>query len=46
MRATVLPPPRGVGMRMQKSAEGIVGRDKDEESEKSLAEGLNIQQRE
>ena len=32
MRARVLPPLRGVGMRMQKSAEGIVGRDEDEES--------------
>ena len=32
MRANVLPASRGAGMRMQKSAEGIVGRDKDEES--------------
>jgi hypothetical protein len=32
MRANVLPASRGAGMRMQKSADGIVGRDKDEES--------------
>ena len=32
MRANVLPASRGAGMRMQKSAEGIVGRDEDEES--------------
>jgi hypothetical protein len=45
MRALVLPISRGIGMRMQKSAEGIVGWGQGAEPGQSPIEGLNIEQR-
>jgi hypothetical protein len=40
-----LPTSRGVGMRMQKSANGIVGRGRGGKPERALTEGPNIEQR-
>lgn len=41
----VLPTPGGVGMRMQKSADGVIGWGQGGEPKKPPTEGLNIEQR-